>query len=111
MATASIEAASVDSSVEAALEAGHDCVLAISGGLDSMVLLTAAARLDRPRRRKFVVATFYHGTGRPARPEERHRASRNGRPTRGRVEARALELFARSCRRAECLGRHRPHPR
>ncbi|HEY4734834.1 MAG TPA: tRNA lysidine(34) synthetase TilS [Gemmatimonadaceae bacterium] len=66
MATASIEAASVDSSVEAALEAGHDCVLAISGGLDSMVLLTAAARLDRPRRRKFVVATFDHGTGRAA---------------------------------------------
>ncbi|HEX3158217.1 MAG TPA: tRNA lysidine(34) synthetase TilS [Gemmatimonadaceae bacterium] len=37
-------------------------VLAVSGGLDSMVLLDAAARLPEAARR-FVVATFDHGTG------------------------------------------------
>ena len=47
--------------------AGCDgAVLAISGGLDSMVLLTAAAKLGSHSRRKITVATFDHGTGRAA---------------------------------------------
>ncbi len=41
-------------------------VLAVSGGLDSMVLLTAAAQLPIRKRRKVMVATFDHGTGKAA---------------------------------------------
>src|SRR5438270_6003924 len=56
----------VDRAVEAAFTANERFVLAISGGLDSMVLLTAAARLSARARRNITVATFDHGTGRAA---------------------------------------------
>ncbi|MDQ6771323.1 MAG: tRNA lysidine(34) synthetase TilS, partial [Gemmatimonadota bacterium] len=38
----------------------------MSGGLDSMVLLAAAARLPARARRHIIVATFDHGTGKAA---------------------------------------------
>jgi tRNA(Ile)-lysidine synthase len=66
MATAFVEAGSLESAVAASLEACDDCVLAVSGGLDSMVLLTAASRLPAAVRNKVLVATFDHGTGRAA---------------------------------------------
>jgi tRNA(Ile)-lysidine synthase len=48
--------------------AGHARILiAVSGGLDSMVLLHAAASLPRNRRPAFLVASFDHGTGAAAR--------------------------------------------
>jgi tRNA(Ile)-lysidine synthase len=56
------EAFPVPEAVEAALSAVVRPVLAISGGLDSMVLLHAAAALDLNEIRP-VVATFDHGTG------------------------------------------------
>ena len=46
-------------------ECAH-AVLAVSGGLDSMVLLTAASRLPPRARRNILVATFDHGTGKAA---------------------------------------------
>lgn len=61
-----VEAGSVEKAVETSLEACHHAVLAISGGLDSMVLLTAAARLAPRLRSRLLVATFDHGTGRAA---------------------------------------------
>ena len=42
-------------------------LLAVSGGVDSMVLLHAAAELPRNRRPAFLVASFDHGTGIAAR--------------------------------------------
>jgi tRNA(Ile)-lysidine synthase len=63
MAIARVEAAEVERAVERALESSEHAVLAVSGGLDSMVLLTAARRMPAPRRRKLTVATFDHGTG------------------------------------------------
>lgn len=48
--------------------AGHARVLlAVSGGIDSMVLLHAAASLPRNRRPAFLVASFDHATGVAAR--------------------------------------------
>lgn len=66
MAIARVEASEVESAVEAALENCEHAVLAISGGLDSMVLLTSAARLPARKRRNVMVATFDHGTGKAA---------------------------------------------
>jgi tRNA(Ile)-lysidine synthetase-like protein len=66
MATADVEGAEVDAAVETALVACGSAVLAISGGLDSMVLLTAASRLPARARQRISVATFDHGTGRAA---------------------------------------------
>jgi tRNA(Ile)-lysidine synthase len=66
MASARVEGAEVDDAVEKSLAACDRAVLAISGGLDSMVLLTAAAHLPPGGRRKITVATFDHGTGRAA---------------------------------------------
>ena len=63
MAIARVEGSAVENAVEEALESCGHAVLAISGGLDSMVLLTAAARLPVRKRRKIMVATFDHGTG------------------------------------------------
>ena len=56
----------VERAVEAAFTAKERFVLAISGGLDSMVLLWAAARLPARARTSITVATFDHGTGRAA---------------------------------------------
>jgi tRNA(Ile)-lysidine synthase len=42
-------------------------LLAVSGGIDSMVLMHAAAALTRHRRPTFIVASFDHGTGIAAR--------------------------------------------
>ena len=42
-------------------------LLAVSGGVDSMVLLHAAASLPKSKRPALLVATFDHGTGIPAR--------------------------------------------
>ena len=66
MAVDRVEGSEVESAVEAALENCAHAVLAVSGGLDSMVLLTAASRLPAKIRRKLVVATFDHGTGKAA---------------------------------------------
>src|SRR3954469_14780422 len=61
-----VEAPEVETAVAGALENCAHVVLAVSGGLDSMVLLTAASRLPAPRRRNVMVATFDHGTGKAA---------------------------------------------
>src|SRR6266566_3851927 len=66
MTTAAVEGFEVESAVESALESCERAVLAVSGGLDSMVLLTVASRLPVRTRRKIMVATFDHGTGRAA---------------------------------------------
>ncbi|HMI47225.1 MAG TPA: tRNA lysidine(34) synthetase TilS [Gemmatimonadaceae bacterium] len=67
MAYARVEASDVDSAVVAALGTCGPVVLAISGGLDSMVLLNAtAARLPARARKNVIVATFDHGTGKAA---------------------------------------------
>jgi tRNA(Ile)-lysidine synthase len=63
MAIARVEASEVERAVDGALESCGNAVLAVSGGLDSMVLLTAAGRLSAQKRRKITVATFDHGTG------------------------------------------------
>jgi tRNA(Ile)-lysidine synthase len=63
MAIARVEGSEVERAVEEALESCEQAVLAVSGGLDSMVLLTAAARLPARKRRRITVATFDHGTG------------------------------------------------
>jgi tRNA(Ile)-lysidine synthase len=60
------EASEVELAVERALANCSDAVLAVSGGLDSMVLLTAASRIQAPIRRRAIVATFDHGTGKAA---------------------------------------------
>ena len=61
-----VEASEVELSVERAAAGCSAAVLAVSGGLDSMVLLNAAARLPAHTRRKISVATFDHGTGKAA---------------------------------------------
>jgi tRNA(Ile)-lysidine synthase len=66
MAIAPVEASEVESAVEAALENCEHAVLAVSGGLDSMVLLASVARLPARKRRNVMVATFDHGTGKAA---------------------------------------------
>jgi tRNA(Ile)-lysidine synthase len=66
MTVAGVEASQLESVVCSALaDCGH-AVLAVSGGLDSMVLLTAASRLPPRARRNILVATFDHGTGKAA---------------------------------------------
>jgi tRNA(Ile)-lysidine synthetase-like protein len=67
MTYARVEASDVDCAVEAALGNGGPAVLAVSGGLDSMVLLTvAASQLPSRARKNVMVATFDHGTGKAA---------------------------------------------
>ena len=66
MANTPVEASRVEQAVANALDNTAHAVLAVSGGLDSMVLLTAASRLPARVRRKIMVATFDHGTGRAA---------------------------------------------
>lgn len=66
MATVRVEEAAVEGAVEASLAGCDRAVLAISGGLDSMVLMSAAAKLPARVRGKITVATFDHGTGRAA---------------------------------------------
>jgi tRNA(Ile)-lysidine synthase len=63
MAFPTVEASDVERAVGSALSGDSPTVLAVSGGLDSMVLLTAAARLPARARRNISVATFDHGTG------------------------------------------------
>jgi tRNA(Ile)-lysidine synthase len=60
------EASEVETAVGNALANCAHAVLAVSGGLDSMVLLTAASRLPARTRRNVMVATFDHGTGKAA---------------------------------------------
>jgi tRNA(Ile)-lysidine synthetase-like protein len=67
MTYARVEASDAERAVEAALGTGGPAILAVSGGLDSMVLLAAAAaRLSARARKQVVVATFDHGTGKAA---------------------------------------------
>lgn len=66
MAIARVEAPVVERAVEAALADCPRAVLAVSGGIDSMVLLSAAARLHPRTRSALLVATFDHGTGKSA---------------------------------------------
>jgi tRNA(Ile)-lysidine synthase len=66
MTPARVEASVVERTVEAALGDCGSVVLAVSGGLDSMVLLTAASRLPTRARKEVMVATFDHGTGKAA---------------------------------------------
>jgi tRNA(Ile)-lysidine synthase len=63
MTVASVEASVVEKAVERTIENCAHALLAVSGGLDSMVLLSAAARMQARLRRRVVVATFDHGTG------------------------------------------------
>jgi len=63
MAAGIVEGADVENAVETSLADCGRAVLAISGGLDSMVLLSAAARLPWRTKRNITVATFDHGTG------------------------------------------------
>jgi tRNA(Ile)-lysidine synthase len=60
------EASEVETAVGNALANCAHAVLAVSGGLDSMVLLTAASRLPPRARKNVMVATFDHGTGKAA---------------------------------------------
>lgn len=66
MAIARVEGSELESAVGTALENCTHAVLAVSGGLDSMALLTAASRLPARARRNVMVATFDHGTGNAA---------------------------------------------
>jgi tRNA(Ile)-lysidine synthase len=66
MTVARVEASQLESAVCSALGDCAHAVLAVSGGLDSMVLLTAASRLPARARRNVLVATFDHGTGKAA---------------------------------------------
>jgi tRNA(Ile)-lysidine synthase len=66
MAYAGVEASEVEGAVEAALVSCGPAVLAVSGGLDSMALLTATSRLSARTRKNITVATFDHGTGKAA---------------------------------------------
>jgi tRNA(Ile)-lysidine synthase len=66
MTAARVEASQLESVVGSALADCAHAVLAVSGGLDSMVLLTAASRLPPRARRNILVATFDHGTGKAA---------------------------------------------
>jgi tRNA(Ile)-lysidine synthase len=66
MAFAAVEASDVECAVASALAGASPAVLAVSGGLDSMVLLTAASHLPLRTRRQISVATFDHGTGKAA---------------------------------------------
>src|SRR6266550_1427056 len=63
MAAGIVEGAAVENAVANSLAHCEVLVLAISGGLDSMVLLSAAAKLSPQARRNITVATFDHGTG------------------------------------------------
>jgi tRNA(Ile)-lysidine synthase len=67
MEIARVEGSEVERAVERGLESCERAVLAVSGGLDSMVLLTAAARLPGRKRQTLTVATFDHGTGSAAK--------------------------------------------
>jgi len=66
MAFVAVEAFDVERAVRSALPDGAPAVLAVSGGLDSMVLMTAASRLPGRYRRVITVATFNHRTGKAA---------------------------------------------
>lgn len=66
MTVAAVEASEVESRLGDALGDCPHAVLAVSGGLDSMVLLAAASRLPARDRRNIIVATFDHGTGKAA---------------------------------------------
>ena len=63
MAAGIVEGSDVENAVETSLADCERTVLAISGGLDSMVLLSAASRIPPRARRNITVATFDHGTG------------------------------------------------
>jgi tRNA(Ile)-lysidine synthetase-like protein len=66
MTVVGVEASELETAVGSALGNCSHAVLAVSGGLDSMVLLAAASRLPARARRNIVVATFDHGTGKAA---------------------------------------------
>ena len=66
MTFTAVEASEVESAVGSALSNCAHAVLAVSGGLDSMALLTAASRLPARARRNILIATFDHGTGKAA---------------------------------------------
>jgi tRNA(Ile)-lysidine synthase len=68
MAPLTVEGVSreVEEAVQGSLDGSNRAVLAVSGGLDSMALLTAASRLPPAVRRSLIVATFDHGTGKAA---------------------------------------------
>jgi|SRR4051812_14951677 len=88
-----VEASDVERVVGAALSGDSPAVLAVSGGLDSMALLSAASRLPVRARRRICVATFDHGTG---------RAAADAASLVGRVSARAGLLCVTG--RAENIG-------
>lgn len=66
MAFAAVEASDVERAVGPALSGDSPAILAVSGGMDSMVLLTAASRLPSRARSQISIATFDHGTGKAA---------------------------------------------
>lgn len=64
------DSASIQHAVRDAFAAGEQVMLAVSGGVDSMALLHAAAATLAPR--QIVVATFDHGTGPAASSAREH---------------------------------------
>src|SRR6202162_3279608 len=66
MTLAGVEASQLESAVGSSLGDCAHAVLAVSGGLDSMALLTARSRLPPRPRHNILVATFDHGTGKAA---------------------------------------------
>jgi tRNA(Ile)-lysidine synthase len=66
MAIARVEASPIEGALESALAGCAHVVLAVSGGIDSMVMLAAASRLPARSRARLKVATFDHGTGKAA---------------------------------------------
>lgn len=67
MAERQHEGEEVRQAVGAAFDGLDRVVLAVSGGVDSMVLLHAAASLPGKKRPAFLIASFDHGTGPAAR--------------------------------------------
>ena len=100
MRIAADEASQVENAVIAALGDCAHSVLAVSGGLDSMVLLTAASRLPARARRDITVATFDHGTGKAA-----GRAAAKNRQKAGKKIVRGITPpgFAQGLRRGFSL--------
>jgi hypothetical protein len=114
MTVAGVEAPQLEAVVGSALAGCAHAVLAVSGGLDSMVLLMAASRLPPHARRNILVATFDRQSGRSRRPSGiplglplRHGTSVDHRNEGRRVETRAVGVSAAGRGKARFVRRDR----